>query len=110
MTTPDQAAATVLPEGTTDAGTEAAAEVIYSREGYNAWQDEGDKVRDRYRRTARAALAAALPALRQQIVNAVRERRPARPTTSLQQEAFQKGYDAAVHQLDLAVACGGSDG
>jgi hypothetical protein len=42
-----------------DGRTEAAAKTAYFAERYNAWDDESEKIRGGYERTARRVLAAA---------------------------------------------------
>jgi len=95
---------------------EAAAKVSFgfvwrTRPIAVSWEDAEESIRREYRADARSVLAAALPLIRAQIADELREVRPGLPWhPSREQESFQRGYDAAVHQLDLAVARGAGRG
>ena len=116
-------------EQPTPEAVEAAAKAIYNAgwddgipdtgyewENADAAYDEQEPgteggVQDAYRTTAAHALAAAWPLLRAQIADELRELRPGLGWhPSREQESFQRGYDAAVAQLDRAAARGAGRG
>jgi hypothetical protein len=64
-----------IPGGTE--AVQAAAKELYFAERFNAWDDESEKIRGGYERTARRALAAAVPflerALRDKIADEIED-------------------------------------
>lgn len=90
---------------------EAAAIAVYAHDAYTndlaeiRKNPEYDGWADDYFESAAVALAAALPVIRRHIADELREVRPGLPWHhSREQESFQRGFDAAVAQLDRAAA------